>query len=206
MVHQAVGGESVRESAEQSEIDILKVRLSDEGAELEAGADRKKIAELVTIALDIASGSNEKGKALEEFGSYIFASAKGVSIIKRDARLAAEEIDLIIRNNASIGFWRHAGPVIAVECKNWSSRVGAKEISVFAANLATLGPDAKTGILIAPNGISGDSYSDAVLKIREQRMAGKNILVIERADLESLANGEYLTDLLERKHGELYLR
>jgi dCTP deaminase len=147
----------------------------------------------------------KKGRALEELMADIFTSLVGLRIVKRNARLRAEELDLVINNDLATGFWRLAGSPLVVECKNWSVRVGAREISVLVDKLRTIGPDAKTGVLVALNGISGDSYSDAVLKIREARQAGRYILVLERRDLEELADGTSLAVVIERKYEEMLM-
>jgi dCTP deaminase len=151
------------------------------------------------------SKGTKKGKALEELMADIFTSLLGLRILKRNARLRAEELDLVVNNDLATGFWRLAGSPLVVECKNWSARVGAREISVLVDKLRTIGPDAKTGVLVALNGITGDSYSDAVLKIREPRQAGRYILVLERRDLEELADGTSLTDVIERKYDAMLM-
>jgi Restriction endonuclease len=92
-----------------------------------------------------------------------------------------------------------AGSPIIVECKNWTEKVGAREIGVLLDKLHSVSPDAKAGILVAPNGITGDSYSDAVLKIREARQRGRYILVLDLKDLEDIAKGMSLSDVVQKK-------
>ena len=102
----------------------------------------------------------------------LFTSLDGLHILRRNARLRAEELDLVIKNDLTTGFWRIAGSPLIVECKNWSGKVGAREISVLVDKLQALSPDAKTGILVALNAVTGDSYSDAMLKILKLDSAG----------------------------------
>jgi hypothetical protein len=51
-----------------------------------------------------------------------------------------------------------------------------------------MSPDAKTGILVSPKGITGDSTRDAALKIREARQRGRYILVFDRDDLREICD------------------
>jgi dCTP deaminase len=151
------------------------------------------------------SNDRHKGKILEQLVQALFVGIDGIKIVKANARLASEEIDLIIQNDSGSGFWRHLGSPITVECKNWSGKVGAREMSVVFENLESLSPDAKTAILVAPNGVSGTAHRDGILKIREKRQRGRYLLLLEMADLQQVANGTPLSELLDKKYGELFL-
>jgi hypothetical protein len=66
-----------------------------------------------------------------------------------------QEIDLVIRNHLKDGFWRGLkSPLILVECKNWSTRVGAKEIRDFETKLRDHQPHARIGFFVAPGGFA----------------------------------------------------
>jgi len=147
----------------------------------------------------------QKGKALESLAAEIFKSIKGLKILKVNARLHAEELDILLKNDITVGFWRFAGSPIVVECKNWSQKVGAREISVLFDKMVSLGPKACTGILIAPHGVTGDSHSDAVLKVREKRQQGRDIIILEQADLEEIARGVHPAEVIDKKWEQLYL-
>ncbi|MGB8060966.1 MAG: restriction endonuclease [Candidatus Sulfotelmatobacter sp.] len=151
------------------------------------------------------ASDRDKGRILEKVVRDLFLGITGIKIVKANARLASEEIDLIIQNDNGSGFWQHLGSPIIVECKNWSRKIGAREISVVFENLESLSPDAKTAILVAPNGISGTHYRDALLKIREKRQRGRYLLRLDIADLQELSTGTLVTELLDKKYGELFL-
>jgi Holliday junction resolvase-like predicted endonuclease len=146
-----------------------------------------------------------KGKLLETLIEDIFTGVEGLTVMKRNARLRAEEIDLIVRNNLTNGFWRMAGSPVIVECKNWSGKVGAREISILLEKLQALSPDAKTGILVSPNGITGDFARDAALKVREARQRGRYILVLDAGDLRRIVEGASLEHVIEKKYEQLLL-
>jgi len=167
------------------------------------GAQRGELALLLDNSVR-ATGSR-KGKLLEQFVATVIRQTTGLKIIKSNARLKAEELDIIVYNRAASGFLRWAGSPIVVECKNWSKKVGAKEIALLSDKLAALGPSAMTGILVAPEGVTGTRNRDALLKLREQRQRGKNILVVEERDLAALAAGASLVGVLERLYEQLLL-
>ena len=146
----------------------------------------------------------QKGKALESLAAEIFKSIKGLKILKVNARLHAEELDLLLKNDITVGFWRFAGSPIVVECKNWSQKVGAREVSVLFDKLVSLGPKVCTGILIAPHGVTGDSHSDAVLKVREKRQQGRDIIILDKTDLEEIAQGVHPVEVIDKKWEQLY--
>ena len=146
-----------------------------------------------------------KGKLLEDLIENLLSQIRGIKIINRDARLKAEEIDIIVQNNVDNTFWKTLGSPLVVECKNWSTKVGTNEIGALVNKMNALSPDVKTGILVAVNGISGDSYRDAQLRRREYRQKGTYIIVIERSDLEQVAAGQPISRIIEEKHNELYL-
>lgn len=146
-----------------------------------------------------------KGRLLEDLMENLLSQIRGLKIIKRNARLKAEEIDIIVQNNVDNTFWKTLGSPLVVECKNWSSKVGSDEIGNLAVKMTTLSPDVKTGILVAVNGISGDSYRDAQLRRREYRQKGIYIIVIERDDLERVVAGQPISQIIEEKYNELYL-
>lgn len=142
-----------------------------------------------------------RGKVLERLALQVFLTIKGLQVIRTNARLEAEELDVYLQNNIGQGFWKIAGSPIIVECKNWSEKVGAAVIGSLFDKLKSIGPDAKTAILVAPAGVT----ADALLKIREKRQHGLYILTLDDADLEEIANGTHAAQVIERKYHALLL-
>jgi dCTP deaminase len=188
----------------EDETSRLNAILSGRAVKLKARSDQQtSVASLISQVLE-ASGI-EKGRALERMAAELFQTIEGIKVLKTNARLQAEELDVVVQNDNSDRFWRFLGSPIIIECKNWSRKVGASEISVLFDKLESLSPDAHTGIIIAPNGVSGDSYRDAILKIREKRQRGRYLIVLSREDLEEIANGTHAALIIERKYNELLL-
>ncbi len=167
--------------------------------------DKKQIAN-IKLLLDEAVNAKvpTKGKKLEELCVLIFQNIPGIEINKVNANLKAEEIDIILNNNIDFGFWRFLGSPIVVECKNWSSKVGTSEISILAEKMKTLSPDIKTGMLISPKGITGNSNKDATLKVRDKRREGLNIIVLDMNSLQRIASGENASKVIEKGYNELF--
>jgi dCTP deaminase len=165
--------------------------------------DQPELRELLRAASEAPRSG--KGEALEQFALRLFQNIKGLRVIKKNAHLQAEELDLLISNDISVGFWRFAGSPIVVECKNWVQRVGAREIGVLCDKLDSIGPDAKTGIILAPSGVSGTPERDALLKIREKRQRGQYIIVLDRDALAEVAASGRASEMIERKYDELLL-
>jgi hypothetical protein len=137
----------------------------------------------------------QKGASLEAFAEGLIKVLPGMRVQKRDLRLEAEEIDLLV-SNYGLAVW---GDPILVECKNWSTPVGANEVVLFTRKIVDQG--AKTGILIVTAGITGDERRDAGLRVREALTgAGVRIIVLTREDLGSARNAETLWGLLEAKY------
>ena len=195
---------SIRDAESPAEIESLKATLEEVAPQRSPdAASSQSMSKRLSEAL--TASATKKGKALEELVADLFTTLDGLHIVGRNPRLAAEELDLVIKNDLTTGFWRIAGSPLIVECKNWSGKVGAREISVLVDKLQALSPDARAAILVALNGITGDSYSDAMLKIREARQRGRYVLVLERKDLEQAAAGISLAHVIERKYDEMVL-
>lgn len=199
--------ETLDSEAPSARADIVKLKRAIEERDSRLQTKTANSFQKIRQLLDRASTAKglEKGKALEHLTREVFKTIEGLKEIGVNPRLRAEELDLVLQNDLTIGFWRFAGSPILIECKNWSEKVGSKEISVLFDKLQSLGPDVKTAILVAPNGVTGDKKSDAFLKIREKRQQGRYIVVLDRDDLEMIANGTHAAAVLERKFGEMWL-
>jgi deoxycytidine triphosphate deaminase len=154
---------------------------------------------------EVLSGPASGGASLENLVVALLSGIEGLDVIGTRARLAAEEIDVLVNNTLEVGFWRLAGSPIVIECKDWKERVGAPQIGALSERIDAIGPDAKTGILVCRKGVTGTRRSDAVAKIREKRQKGQYIVVLDDSDLERCVNGESMASAVERRYTELLL-
>lgn len=142
-----------------------------------------------------------RGKAYEDLLCYIFGSLKGVTVRRRNKKNAfsTEEIDVALWNDRE----RSAVPflpwLILAECKNWKAAVGSIEVSWFDQKLASRG--LTFGILLAANGITGDSAgrTDAHSIISKSLAAGRRIIVLTGAEVIALTRPSGLVRLIKEK-------
>ncbi len=149
---------------------------------------------------DGATTRQKKGKLLEELIAFLLTQIPGVLFIETNQLNAfhEEEVDVSAYNcklENGLPFLPH---VLIVECKNWSSPVGAREIRDFTRRLQQRGCD--HGILVAANGITGGTeLLAAQSELRSALQDGFKILVVTRTELELLSKPQDFIDLLIRK-------
>ena len=116
-----------------------------------------------------------------------------------------EEIDIafFIEDGGALRF---ASWMLLVECKNWSNPVGSEAVSWFDTKLRHRGVE--FGILVAVNGITGDSDSiTAAHSIVSQALGEKRrLVVITLAELLTLSHSDELVKLIKTKLCELVVR
>jgi hypothetical protein len=154
---------------------------------------------------DQATNNTEKGRALEDLVCYLFGQVPGISITKRNAlnKYKSEEIDIAFWNNKLKDGLDFLDNIILVECKNWSKPVGSEEVSWFDSKLRRRSQ--RFGVLVAANGITGDSVSiDAAHEIIRCALAeDRRLIVITRSEIENLQDTEALVILIQEKLCEL---
>jgi hypothetical protein len=152
---------------------------------------------------DAAFRPSSDGRGLEALVAALVDVCNGLQVLRRRARLAAEEIDLLVANNLDRGFWKVAGSPLLVECKDVARPIGAPEITLLSDKVEAMGPHSRTGVLVATHGITGKRDRDAVLKTREKRKAGQYLLVLDMTDIDRCVAGEPLSTALEQRYLEL---
>ena len=188
------------------EEDVQSLRRTIASASEGAKADYKPPTPLgVLLAEALGADTSTKGKKLEVFAGEMLRSIEGLKIIRSNAHLRAEELDILVQNDLAVGFWRSLGSPFLVECKNWSAKVGASDVASLEGKLASLGRDVKSVLLIAPMGITGDSRNDAWLKIRELRQRGVLVIVLDSKRLEAIRAGQHPADTIEEAYQAIWL-
>jgi hypothetical protein len=147
--------------------------------------------------------SGERGRLLEDLVCDILGVVEGFRIVRRNVRLLSVEIDILVSNTSVDGFLRGLGSPIIVECKNWDGPLGAARIPVLLGGMEAVSPDVKTGLLVARNGVTGRRERDARGKIRDARVSGRNILVIDGGALNEIVEMGDASTVLERCYWEL---
>jgi hypothetical protein len=106
---------------------------------------------------DAAAIAQHKGRKLEELVRYVFEKIPGVDFYKSNIvnSPGSEEIDVAFFNNKAMRGFPFLENLLLVECKNWSSAVGANHVREFATKLKHRA--CAYGVLVAANGITGDA-------------------------------------------------
>ena len=105
-------------------------------------------------ACKVETDRNRKGALLEELVKLLFRSTPGFESVTTRLRNVSEEIDISVRNEATTGVWSKEGPYILGECKNWSTKVGAPEYSVFREKLTNKFNRARVGLFFSVGGFT----------------------------------------------------
>jgi hypothetical protein len=154
---------------------------------------------------DAGTTTTERGRAFEDLLCYLFGCVPGVTISKKDVlnTFGSEEIDVAFWNTRQQNGFYFLTHIILAECKNWLNPVGSSEIVSFSEKLKRR---AQTyGILFAASGITGDAGQRTAAHdiVRAALNDGRHILVLTRAEVESLVHSRDLVKLLQEKLCEL---
>lgn len=145
--------------------------------------------------------NDDKKKILEGLVRFLVDQVDYLLVKYADGRTASSEIDLVVENR---GRSRHTmfdeyGRHFLIECKNWSQRVGAKEVRDFVGKL--LKTKIRLGVLATREGVTGESGGeDALREIHFCYDALETaVLVLTEEDLVALCSGADLHSLLDQK-------
>jgi hypothetical protein len=142
-----------------------------------------------------------KGKAFEDLICYLFDLIPGVEITQRNRMNAfnTEELDVAIWNDKKPKGLFYLPHIVLIECKNWTNPVSSIEVNWFASKLESRGRD--FGILVANNGITGDpaDLTAAHSILARHLEKGRQIIVINRADIQQLTDTRDLIKLIKEK-------
>lgn len=150
----------------------------------------------------------EQGRALEDLICYVMGLIPGVVITHRNEFnvFDTEEIDVAIWNDGLVDGLFALPPLILIECKNWSTRVGSNEVNWFDTKLRNRG--LPLGILVTTLGITGnaadltDAHAIVAAALREQR----RLIVIRTDELLALNSTDELVRLIKLKLCDLAVK
>ncbi len=152
-----------------------------------------------SLLIDVknATSNDEKGRTLEELMAVLFEGDPGFEVVERRFSTGDEEIDLLIKNNVNRPFWTALGsPLLFVECKNWSGRVGSREARDFEVKLQNHRPLVKLGVFVAFGGVT----SEFVTEVKRASRADYALAVIDSEDIASFLDGNSgIVDWLEER-------
>lgn len=150
-------------------------------ASLTNGARETEIAKLWD-EVQRETDRHKKGTRLEELLLIMWRSIPGFENTFPNQRSSNEEIDLVVENGSKDEIWRKESSYFLVECKNWTSTVGPKEVDWLRTKLQTRHGRCKLGFFVAPAGFTA-GVDTALLKHSE---SGVMIVLLAKAEIEQL--------------------
>ena len=168
--------------------------------EVSLDAIKKRCKDLLR-SCESATSSGEKGKSLEDLMKILFTAGGGLICESQRRNTGDEEIDLVLRNHVNRPFWFALNSaLIFVECKNWRSPVGSKEIRDFEIKMQNH-PLAKVGFFVGLNGFS----SEVNAELKRMGRSSYHLVLIDKDDVGSyLTSDESLLDWLEKHISKLH--
>ena len=180
----------VEEAAEHA-ADEVGQRIAEIAARL-SGWGSESLDALVD-AVENAASPDDKGRALEELCSRLFASVPGFAVTGR-VRTETEEIDISVVNDSAEPRLRREGALILAECKNWTGKCGKNELVVFMAKLENRSQRCTLGFLISWNGFKETVTKEMLRGSREQIL----VVPIAGEDIRTaVRSGDFVKVLLE---------
>ena len=102
-------------------------------------------------AVENASSADERGKSLEKRVSSLFETIPGLQVRNR-VRTQTEEIDIYLLNNSDIFPFKKEDSLVLAECKNWNSKCGKDEFTLFRGKIENRTNRCSLGFLFSWNG------------------------------------------------------
>lgn len=151
---------------------------------------------------EVSTSAAERGRLFEKLTELVFTANRYFDLVDKRVSTGDEEIDLVVKNNVDSPFWNALqSPLFFIECKNWSTSVGAKELRDFEGKLRNHARLVKVGFFVSMNGFTREVANELKRGSREEQ----HVVLIERADLtEYVASPLEFFAWLERKTVKFY--
>jgi CheY-like chemotaxis protein len=136
-----------------------------------------------------------KGRLLEDLMELLLKSIPGF-IVKSRRRGLDEELDLVVRNEATDPLWSKEGSYFLVECKNWSRPCDPRELNHFLMKLQRRFDRAKLGFFVAASGFTSGFHT----ALATERKSSHLVVPIDRTDLQRLVEASDRSEVLKELH------
>ena len=147
------------------------------------------LGRITTFSLDdTETSARSRGDALESLvDALVRTEEPELRIVEKNFRTAAEEIDLLLSNSLSDPFWIALGsPLILVECKNWTAKVGVSELRIFESKITDRGALCKVGIFVSMSGFTKPFLE----RLQSFQSTGGVIFAIDGSELHTLVTSK----------------
>jgi hypothetical protein len=150
-------------------------------------------SELVT-RVDAAESSADKGAALESLMEALFAKVPGFVVYSRDLRTMTEEIDLVMLNDSPDPVFSKDGPIVLVECKNWTARPGRPEFSLLESKIRNRYNRCTLAFFISWSGFADTTWRETLRLTRGDYV----IVCLTGADIRRVALADGFPEFLRQ--------
>lgn len=129
-----------------------------------------------------------KGQRLEELvAALLEVPDTRLPILEKRLKHADEELDLVLRNDLEEPFWRNfSSPLILVECKNWSSRVGIDELRILETKMRDRHKLCSVALFVSLNGFSRPFEE----RVRDLQLHGLTVFPLDGANIREIISNK----------------
>lgn len=148
---------------------------------------------------------DKEGKNLECLAQYLIGAMPGCRAL-RNVRSEVSDYDVVgVFEGSFMDFRSELGRYFLVECKDWSRPADFTTVAKFCRVLDSA--KCRFGILFSREGVSGQEETRfaqrEIVKVFQDR--GVVIVVVNKADLERVANGDNFLTMLRSKYEKVRL-
>jgi len=165
------------------------------GAEFWFARAADLLARLRALAFDEEATTRARGDALESLvDALVHTEEPELQVLEKNFRTAEVEIDLAVTNGLKDPFWiALTSPLILIECKNWTKRVGVPELRIFESKMRDRGALCRIGVFVSISGFT-KPFLD---RLKAVQAGGGVIFAVDGEDLVRLIGEKRrLTDWL----------
>lgn len=147
-------------------------------------------------AVQAEKDRNRKGLLLEQLMELLLKTVPGFHRLRARMKNETEELDILVQNDATDPFWQKESPYILVECKNWSSHVGTKDLRDLFGKLEGRYKRCRLALFVAAGG-----FAETVREALHQR-ARDDLLVmlVGPGDIENMVKSSDRSVVLKEIH------
>ena len=150
-------------------------------------------AEMVAM-VDKAMSAQEKGDSLEKLMAALFAQFPGFNVHETKVHSETEEMDLVILNGSQDPIFSKDGPIIIVECKNWTAKTGRPEFSILESKIRNRHRRCTIAFLVSWSGFTDTTWREHLRSSRENYV----IVCLEGRDIRRTALAGNFPDFLRQ--------
>jgi hypothetical protein len=152
-----------------------------------------QVSQLVA-SVEAADSPSAKGSALESLMAALFEQVPGFVVYDRDVRTKTEELDLILLNDSRDPVYSRDGPLVLVECKNWTAKPGRPDFSLLESKIRNRHNRCTVAFFISWSGFAETTWRETLRTSRERYV----IVCLTGSDVRRAALGGNFPEFLRQ--------